>query len=202
MLEPGAKREIEAAFVSAQAKTRAPLQCVLAETSADYALAPVLVAALIALLAPWPLLAFTTLSPERVFLVQLTLFAFALALIVWAPVRVALATTARRRSAGHRAALVQFVLRGLDRAPERNGVLLYVCLAERYARIVADMGLDGKISAADWRGLIDDLGAAMKKGEREAALRSAAMRMAELLVPHFPASPGDEAPHGQRFHVL
>jgi len=202
MLTPESRREIEAAFAAAQGKTRAPLQCVLAQTSADYALLPVLAAAALALAAPWPLLWLTSLAPERVYLIQLALFALLLAGIAWTPIRVALATSAHKRSAGHRAALTQFALRGLDRAPERNGVLLYVSLGERYARIVADVGFDGKAPASQWRAAIDELAAAMKRGEREAALKSAAARLGDALAQHYPAPPGGPTPKGEGFHVV
>jgi putative membrane protein len=201
-LSPETTKNIEAAFVAAQARTRAPIVCVLAESSADHALIPVLVAALIALAAPWPLLALTSLAPQHVYLIQLALFLLALALVAWTPLAMALVPRARGHAAGHRAALVQFGLRGLHRAPERNAVLVYVSLAERYARVVADAGLDGKLSQADWRGLIDELVAAMRRGEPEAALRGAAARLVELLGPHFPALAGAEPPRGPHFHAL
>ena len=202
MLNSQARREVETAFAAAQAQTRAPLQCVLAQTSADYALFPVLGAAVLALAAPWPLLWLTTLAPERIYLLQLALFAVLATLIAWTPVRVALAAPAHKRSAGHRAALTQFALRGLDRAPERNGVLLYVSVSERYARLVADAGFDKRVSQAEWRAVIDDLGAAMRRGEREAALKSAASSLGELLALHFPAAEGDAPPRGEPFHVM
>ncbi len=202
MLTSDARREIEAAFKAAQARTGAPLQCVLAQTSADYALLPVLVAAGAAMAAPWPLLWLTPLAAERIYLIQLALFACALALIAWTPVRVALASAAHKRSAGHRAALTQFALRGLDRAPERNGVLLYVSVGERYARIVADTGFEAKVSQAEWRALIDELCAALGRGEREAALKTAAANIRELLAQHFPAAEGNETPKGEGFHIV
>jgi putative membrane protein len=201
MLSRDAQREVEAAFLAARAKTRAPLQCVLAESSASYALLPVLIAAGVALAAPWPLLWLTPLPPERVYLIQLALFAILLALAAWTPVRVALATSAHKRSAGHRAALTQFALRGLDRAPDRNGVLLYVSLSERYARIVADAGFDARVSQAEWRTVIDALGAAMRRGEREAALKSAAVTLGEVLAQRFPSEAGQK-PTGEVFHIV
>ena len=200
-ISPQAQRDVEAAFVAALTKTSAPLECVVAESSADYALFPVMVAALAALAAPWPLLWLTTLAPERIFLLQLLLFAVLAGLIALTPVRVALATRAHRRSAGHRAALTQFALRGLDHAPQRNGVLLYVSVSERYARIVADVGYADRVSAQEWRGVIDELCAAMRRGEREAALKSAASSLSALLARHFPAE-AQVKPKADPFHVV
>jgi putative membrane protein len=202
MLTRETQRGVEAAFDAALAKTRAPLQCVLAHSSGTYALMPVLGAALAALALPWPLLLLTTLAPERIYLIQLGLFAVLLALIAWTPVRVALASPAHKRSAGHRAALTQFALRGLDHAPERNGVLLYVSLSERYARIVADVGIDHLVSPQEWRAVIDNLSAAMRRGEREAALTSAAASLSALLARHFPAAEGAAKGKGEPFHIV
>ncbi len=201
-IDPNAAPEIEAAFAAAQARTRASLCCVVAESSADYALAPALGVAALALATPWPLLVFTALSPGKVFVIQLAVFALGLGLLSLTSVRAALATRTHRRSACYRAAIVQFAQRGLDRGEERNGVLLYVSLTERYARIVADAGLDAHIPHAVWRGLIAELGAALRAGDAKGALQGAAARMGELLAPGFPRVAGEEAPHSKRFHMM
>ncbi len=195
-----AAREIEAAFAAAQARTDAPLACVVADSSADYALGPSLGAAAVAVATPWPLLAFTSLSAIHVFLAQLVVFAVGLGVLAFAPARVKLASRARRRSACHRAAVVQFALRGLDHAPKRNGALLYVSLSERYARVIADVGLE--IPQEAWRELIDELCASLGSGDARAALQTAARRMGDLLAQVFPAIPGGEGPRPKRFHLL
>ena len=201
-IDPNAAPEIEAAFAAAQARTRASLCCVVAESSADYALAPALALAALALATPWPLLVFTVFSPRVIFLIQLAVFALGLGLLSLTSVRAALASRAHRRSACYRAAIVQFAQRGLDHGGERSGVLLYVSLTERYARIVADRGHDAHIPHAVWRGLIAELGAALRVGDPKNALQTAAARMGELLAPVFPAIPGEEAPKIKRFHLL
>ena len=197
-IDPAAAREIEAAFAAAQSRTSAPLFCVVAETSADYALGPSLTASALALIAPWPLIAFTTLPAARIFLIQLVLFALLLAVLAFAPVRVALASRVRRRSACYRASVVQFARFGLAHAPQRDGALLYVSLTERYARIVSEAAIPQEA----WRGVIADLGAGLRKGETAAAFKSAASRMGDLLAPQFPAVPGAEKPKVRRFHML
>jgi putative membrane protein len=199
-LDTNTAHEIEAAFAAAQARTRAPLGCVVAQASADYALGPALAAAALAMFAPWPLMAFTTLSPGRVYLAQLALFAVLIAALAFAPVRAALSSRARRRSACHRAALVQFARLGLARTPERNGALLYVSLSERYARIVADVGVE--TPQEQWRAAIAELGVALKAGDAKAALVAAASRMGDLLAKDYPAPPGGYAAKMKRFHML
>jgi putative membrane protein len=199
-IDADAARQIEAAFDAAQARTRAPLACVVAESSADYALAPALGAAVLALAAPWPLLAFAALTPAHIFLVQLLVFALGLCVVGFTSVRARLVSRARRNSACHRAAVVQFAMRGLDRGSERNGALLYVSLAERYARIVADMG--SHVPQEAWRELIAELCVTLRAGESQRGLQNAAERMGDLLGQDFPASPDQKAPKAQRFHML
>jgi putative membrane protein len=199
-LDKTTAQEIEAAFAAAQRRTRAPLGCVVAEASADYALGPALAAAALAMFAPWPLIAFTTLPPGRIYLAQLALFAVLIAALAFAPVRAALASRARRRSACHRAAVVQFSRLGFAHAPERNGALLYVSLSERYARIVADVGLE--IPQEEWRAAVAELAAALKAGDAKAALIAAAGRIGALLAQDFPPTPGGQAAKARRFHML
>ena len=199
-IDAKAAREIEAAFEAAQVGAAAPLACVVADCSADYALGPSLGAAALALATPWPLIAFTDLSAIHVFAIQLAVFALALAVLAFGSVRAAFASRARKRSACHRAAVVQFALRGLDRAPARNGALLYVSLTERYARVVADTGLE--IPQEAWRGLIDELVAALRSGDATRGLTRAAQRMGGLLAQEFPAIPGAGAPAAKRFHIV
>ena len=199
-LDASATHEIEAAFAAAQSRTRAPLACVVAEASADYALGPALAAAALAMLAPWPLIAFTAFPPAKIFLVQLGLFALLLGGLAFAPVRVALASRARRRSACYRAALVQFSRLGLAHAPERNGVLLYVSLTERYARIVADVGAEAPHEA--WRAVIAEMSAALRAGEAKAALATAAGRISDILAPNFPPTLAPQSAKLKHFHML
>jgi TPM domain len=52
---------------------------------------------------------------------------------------------------------------------EHNGVLLYVLLAERHVEIVADRGLTGRVSEAEWRDwLVARWGAARPRGRHGA----------------------------------
>ena len=145
----GAKA-IEAAFDAAQARTRAPLMGVVAESSSAYAAAPLAAAFLIALASPWPLLLFTEISAERIFAIQLALALFGLALFSHPRARAALSGARARRAKAHRAALVQFGARLAGHAGDGEGALIYVSLAERYARVVTGAEAARFIPAADW----------------------------------------------------
>ena len=66
-------------------------------------------------------------------------------------VRVALMPRAARRAVAHRAAMEQFRIRGIARKKDRTGILIFVSLAERYARIVADDGIAARVPQAHGR---------------------------------------------------
>jgi len=192
--------KVEAAFKAAQAKTRAPIECVLVEASGAYE-APALVAALLlALIAPWPLILFTSLSPERIFVVQLVVALTLALLLSLRGVRALLTPSALKRANAHRAALAQFLARGLDRGPERNGVLVFVSLEERYARIVADEGCASAIAETAWQGVVEALVVDFRAGRLPDALVSAADRCASLLAAPFPPALDAPARPHRHFH--
>src|ERR1700688_885512 len=144
---------------------------------------PLLWSSLLALATPWPLLIFTRLPAEHIFLAQLVVCLAAMAILSLPPLRVLLIPRRVRRANAHRAALVQYSVRGIDRA----GVLIYVSLAERYARVIADEGACGVVGAAQWQGVVDALVADLGSGETARAMSNAATRCADLLAPEFPA---------------
>ena len=193
---------VEAAFDAANLRTRGPLIGVLAQASSDYAFMPLLWSGLITLATPWPLLVFTLLSAERIFLIQLIVCLVSLTALSFGPLRVLLTPGQVRRANAHRAALVQYAVRGMDRAFDRNGVLIYLSLAEHYARIVADEGACRVVSAAQWQAVVDTLVADVRTRGPVEALSGAASRCADLLAPEFPADPSKPALQVHRFHVV
>ena len=192
---------VEAALRAAQARSTGQIVCVLARASSHYEIMPLIWSALIALATPWPLLMLTELSAERIFIAQLAIFLVALGVLSMPGLRLRLTPRSVRRSNAHRAALEQFVLRGATHCAERNGILIYVSLAEHYARIVADDGAAKAIDQSQWRAVVDRLTGAMKMGATSDALIGAARNCGDLLAQHFPARGGD-APVFQRFHIL
>jgi putative membrane protein len=192
---------IEAALRAAQARSTGQIVCVLARASSSYEIMPLIWSALIALAAPWPMLLLTEWSAERIFLIQLAVFLVVLCVLSLPALRLRLTPRTVRRGNAHRAALEQFVLRGVTHCAERNGILIYVSLAEHYARIVADDGAAKVIDQRQWRGIVDALTAQMKTGATGDALIGAATKCGDLLAQHFPAREAG-APTFQRLHVV
>jgi putative membrane protein len=200
MLDAAEAARIEAAFDAAQGKTRAPLICVLASASISREAEFLLGACILALATPLPLLVFTNLSAQRIYIAQLLVAILAAVLGSVPVVRRMLVSKRAARSAGHRAALAQFTLRGLDRS--QCGALVYVSLAERYIRIVPAEEAVHAIPQDRWQAAIDAALPSLAAGRTEAALTTLAERCADLLAKPFPPDPAWRPPQRQRFHVV
>jgi putative membrane protein len=199
ILKPDAAERVEAAYDAAQLKTRAPLVCVLAGASTSLDGEFLLGACVLALATPLPLLLFTNLSGHRIYVAQLLVAILAAVLVSLPPLRRWLTPKRMARSAGHRAALAQFVLRGIDRS--RCGALIYVSLAEHYIRIVPAEDAAQAISHEKWQAAVNDALGPLAAGETEAALTGLAANCGEILALPFP--PGEPVdPAKQRFHMI
>jgi putative membrane protein len=199
ILDPDAADRVEAAYDAAQLKTRAPLVCVLAGASTSLDGEFLLGACILALLTPLPLLLFTELSAHRIYVAQLIVAIVAAVLASLPPVRRWLVPKRIARSAGHRAALAQFVLRGIDRS--RCGALIYVSILEHYIRIVPAEDAARAVSHEQWQAAVDEALGPLASGQTEAALTGLAERCGDLLAGPFP--PGELAdPRRERFHII
>ena len=182
---------VSAAIRAAEAKTSGEIVCVLAQTSSDATALPILIAAVAALALPWLLVAFTAMAVHRILLVQIVVF-FVLAMLLCLPrVRVALVPRAARRAVAHRAAMEQFSIRGIARKKGHTGILIFVSLAERYARIIADEGIAARVPQAHWQGAIDTLTGHMGHGHIADGFVSAIETCGDVLAAHFPP-PADQ----------
>jgi putative membrane protein len=158
------RERISTAIRAAEAKTSGEIVCVLAQASSDTTALPILIAAAAALALPWLLVALTAMPVHRILLLQTVVF-FALAVLLCLPrVRVALMPRAARRAVAHRVAMEQFSIRGIARKKDRTGILIFVSLAERYARIIADEGIAARVPQSAWQGAVDALVAHMSGG--------------------------------------
>jgi putative membrane protein len=192
---------IAAAIRAAEQRTSGQIVCVLMRSSSEYFYVPLLWAALLALLTPWLLIVLTQWSVQRIFLVQIVVFAVAVLVLSLPRLRIALVPRAVRRARAHRAAVEQFFARGLTMTRDRTGVLIFVSLAERYARIIADEGIAAKVSNRDWQQAIDALTAHMRDGRIAQGFLAAIERCGTVLAAHAPPTDaGDELP--DRIYVM
>jgi putative membrane protein len=192
---------VAAAIRQAEQRTSGQIVCVLAHASSDYAHIPILWASVLALFAPWPLIYLTPWSVERIFLLQLAVFIVAAVIFSFTPLRLALVPRAVRHARAHRAAFEQFVVRRVADTKNRAGVLVYVSLAERYARIVADNGIAAKVHASEWQAAIDALTGHMRDGRIVQGLTAAIERCGTVLAAHAPPD-GSPSELPDRLYVM
>ncbi|HEY0861434.1 MAG TPA: TPM domain-containing protein [Pseudoxanthomonas sp.] len=83
-----------------------------------------------------------------------------------------------------------------------NGVLIYLLLADHRIEIVADRGLDGRVSDAQWREVCALIETGMREGQAEQAVLEGIAAASALLARHFPQQAGqvdeDELPNRPR----
>jgi uncharacterized membrane protein len=92
------------------------------------------------------------------------------------------------QSARERALEVFSLLRLWD-TDERNGVLIYLLLADRDIEIVADRGV--KATAEEWEAICRAMEAALTRGDCGAAVVGGIEAASRLLARHFPRRAGD-----------
>lgn len=197
------RERIAAAIRAVERRSTGEIVCVLAHTSSDTTALPVFLAASGALLLPWVLVAFTAFSVHLILLLQIAAFLVLVLILCLPRVRVALMPRAARRHLAHRAAMEQFEIRGIARKKDRCGILIFVSLAERYARIVADEGIAARVPQTDWQGAIDTLVTHLRSGDIAAGFVAAIEACGNELATHFPrtdATTGHELP--DRIYVI
>ena len=104
----------------------------------------------------------------------------------------------RDLSARHRAVAMFGKLRVWD-TEANNGVLIYLLLADHRIDIVADRGLDGRVSDAQWAQVCRLIEQEMRAGHPERAVIDGVRAVSDLLALHWPQQEGqsdeDELPN-------
>jgi putative membrane protein len=191
---------IGAAIAAAEKKTSGEIVAVLSGESASYLHVPFLWAALIALIVPWPLVYFTWWPVQWIYLIQLSVFLAILLLTLPRRVRYALVPQSIKTERAHRRAVEQFLVQNLHTTAGRTGVLIYVSVAERYAEIIADTGIDAKVPNGTWQAIVEDLTSNIAAGRAGEGFVHAVERSGELLAQHFP--PGTRDPNELPNHLI
>jgi len=77
---------------------------------------------------------------------------------------------------------------------QRNGVLIYLSLADRDVEIIADRGLNDCVAAAEWRAVCQNMETALARGEYQSATCEAVVQVGALLARTFPHADRNEQP--------
>lgn len=177
---------ITSAIRSAEAKTSGEIVCVLAQSSTQATASPVFIAAVVALVLPWLLTAFTAMTVFRILSLQVVVFLALLMLLCLPRVRVVLMPHRARRAAAYRVAMEQFISRGLARNKSQCGILIFVSLAERYARIIAGTEIAAHVPQSKWQAAVDALIAHARNGFIADGFVAAIEMCGVELAGHFP----------------
>jgi uncharacterized membrane protein len=94
------------------------------------------------------------------------------------------------QSARERAIEVFSLLRLWDTA-HRNGVLIYLLLADRDIEIVADRGVNAKVAPSEWEAICRTMEQGLRAGRNGEALVAGIQRISDLLARHFPRRADD-----------
>ena len=88
-------------------------------------------------------------------------------------------------------AIEMFSLLRLWDTDARNGVLIYLLLADRDIEIVADRGVSAKVNPSEWEAICRTMEAELRRGHYGEAVVSGIEAASRLLARHFPRSAGD-----------
>jgi putative membrane protein len=177
--------------------TAGEIFCVLARSSGSYRAYPLVFAFLLALLVPLPLIYLTFTSAVTIYSAQLGAAVLLALIFNHRSVRFGVVPKRVKHDRAHAEAQRMFAAHGMHQTVGRTGVLIFVSLAERYAEIVADAGIDEKVEQKVWEDAIAALLAGIKRDELGNGFIEAIGICGKVLAEHFP--PGavnkDELPN-------
>lgn len=195
------QQRISDAIAAAERTTSGEIVAVVTAASQSYFYVPFMWAALAALIVPWPLIYLTWWPMHVVYFIQLAVFLVLLALLMPRSVRVGLVPRAVKREHAHRRAVEQFLTQSMHTTAGRTGVLIFVSVAERYAEVLADSGINAKVGGeATWQGIVDHLTADIADGRATDGFVHAIEQAGTHLAQHFP--PGSRDPNELPDHLI
>ena len=194
MISESDKTRVADAIRAAETKTSGEIFCVLAQSAGAYRLVPIAWAAALALVVPLPLVAWTEWEAVTIYVIQLIAFTLAAVGLSRPALRFLIVPRRMKRERAHGAALRQFLAQGLQKTEGRTGVLIFAAAAERYVEIIADGGINAKVTQEVWDSAVASLIAAIKDGRPADGYVAAIEQCGAVLAAHFPAAPGSRNP--------
>lgn len=189
-VDPSALDRLEQRVAEVEEATTAEIVTVIARSSGSYRDLAILAGAGTALVALLMLL-YLPLDFPAPTVVPLTALAGVAGAVAFGRASRVLAWLAmedRRRSQVRDAARVAFVDEAVSATRERTGLLLYASLAEDRIEVLADHGLDARISAGTWNGIVararQETGAGRWADQLDKILEHATPVLAEEFPPH------------------
>lgn len=180
------RARIHAAVADVERRTRAAFALAVVPVSDRYLLYPVVWGAILgvaamgigALLDP-------VLTIGQGFLIDAAAFAALTLLLDWLPLRLLIVPKRIKRNHARQLAQREFAAH-IVAARERNSVLFFVSLGERYAEILADREIHARVDEGAWDELVAEFVAAVKAGRLAEGFIAVAEGCGALLEAHYP----------------
>ena len=183
------QQKIELAIQEIERQTDAELVAVVAQRADDYYYIPTMWAAFVTLL--WPGVSHLLGAPKELnenYLMLVLVFIVSMILLRIPFLMYALIPRYVKQRRARSLAYEQFLMQNLHATKTRTGVLIFVSVAERYVKIIADKGINDKITDQVWQSAVDALTKQIKKGNVEKGFLEAIQLCSQPLIEHFPAS--------------
>jgi len=195
--DQGDMDRIAEAIRRTETATSGEIFCVLARSSGSYRAYPLVLAFLISLLVPLPLIYLTFTSAVTIYSTQLGVAVLLILIFMNARFRFSVVPKGVKRDRAHAEAQRLFAAHGLHQTLERTGALIFVSLAERYVEVVADAGINEKVSEKVWDNAVIAMLQAIKRDELGNGFIEAIGICGKVLAEHFPpdAMNKDELPN-------
>ena len=185
LLTDADRTRVVEAIRAAESKTSGEIYCVITGASSGYRLVPLAWAALVALALPLPLIHLTDWPAIVIYLLQLIAFVVLLFVLSRPALRYRIVPGRTKRDRAHAEGVRQFLARGLQNTEARTGVLIFVSVAERYAEILADAGIDRKVTPDVWERAVAALIGGIKSGRPADGFVAAIEHCTAVLAAHF-----------------
>ncbi|MER8435332.1 TPM domain-containing protein [Mesorhizobium sp. M1312] len=196
-ISPGDHDRIAKAIRAAESKTDGEIYCVVAHASDGYFFPAAFMATLamlvVSLAVSYGLEAWwLSIRVPHFVIVQLLALASVLVLLWAVPgFRIHLVPRRLRYQAAHANAIKQFLARNVHRTAARTGVLVFVSIAEQYAEVIADSGIDSRVGQDVWDSVVRDLTAHARNDRLADGFIKVIEATGAVLAEHFPVSTGD-----------
>ncbi len=99
---------------------------------------------------------------------------------------------ARVAESAHLRSLAAFTANGLHHTKAHTGILIFVSLLEHRVIVLADRGINQKVSAGTWDEIVSTITAGIKSGQACDAFCKAIERCGNILAAHFPRQGDDK----------
>jgi putative membrane protein len=198
-LTAGEYEQINAAVEAAEKLTAGEIVCMVQSTSYHYPMSDVIGAATLALpaaLALTPLVGGWLWLGTQNMWIFLSILVPALALCHWVvkncPWLKRIFISSREIAEEvEEAAVTNYFKHGLYRTKDSTGILIFVSVFERKVWVLADHGIDAKVSSDHWRSVVAGITEGIRNKQAAASICQAIQTIGRTLAEHFPVAPDD-----------